>query len=91
MNVRNLEKIQDKWLLFQRFATSIVDLKYPLSRPGSVKFSILNFKIKTVSKLILTARKKIEKRKKANKNKMVNSICPIFRADIIRLQRRLKK
>ena len=23
-NVRNLEKIQDKWLLFQRFVTSIV-------------------------------------------------------------------
>ena len=26
MNVRNLEKIQDKWLLFQRFVMSIVDL-----------------------------------------------------------------
>ena len=26
VNVRNLEKIQDKWLLFQRFVTSIVDL-----------------------------------------------------------------
>ena len=24
VNVRNLEKIQDKWLLFQRFVTSIV-------------------------------------------------------------------
>ena len=24
MNVRNSEKIQDKWLLFQRFVTSIV-------------------------------------------------------------------
>ena len=24
MNERNLEKIQDKWLLFQRFVTSIV-------------------------------------------------------------------
>ena len=27
MNVRNLEKIQDKWLLFQRFATSIVGVQ----------------------------------------------------------------
>ena len=26
MNVRNLEKIQDKWLLFQQFVMSIVDL-----------------------------------------------------------------
>ena len=26
VNVRNLEKIQDKWLLFQRFVTSIVGL-----------------------------------------------------------------
>ena len=26
MNVRNSEKIQDKWLLFQRFVTSIVDV-----------------------------------------------------------------
>ena len=25
VNVRNLEKIQDKWLLFQRFVTSIVE------------------------------------------------------------------
>ena len=24
VNVRNLEKVQDKWLLFQRFVTSIV-------------------------------------------------------------------
>ena len=26
VSVRNLEKIQDKWLLFQRFVTSIVAL-----------------------------------------------------------------
>ena len=28
VNVRNLEKIQDKWLLFQRFVTSIVVVDY---------------------------------------------------------------
>ena len=27
VNVRNLEKIQGKWLLFQRFVTSIVAIK----------------------------------------------------------------
>ena len=27
VNVRNLEKIQDKWLLFQRFVTSIVAVR----------------------------------------------------------------
>ena len=27
MNVRNLEKIRDKWLLFQRFVTSIVGVQ----------------------------------------------------------------
>ena len=32
VNVRNLEKIQDKWLLFQRFVTSIVgtSINFPL-------------------------------------------------------------
>ena len=28
VNVRNLEKIQNKWLLFQRFVTSIVGYLY---------------------------------------------------------------
>ena len=27
VNVRNLQKIQDKWLLFQRFVTSIVAMQ----------------------------------------------------------------
>ena len=31
MNVRNLEKIQDKWLLFQRFVTSIEGVAQNLS------------------------------------------------------------
>ena len=30
VNVRNLEKIQDKWLLFQRFVTSIVVVGQPI-------------------------------------------------------------
>ena len=32
MNVRNLEKIQDKWLLFQRFLASVVgtSINFPL-------------------------------------------------------------
>ena len=37
VNVRNLEKIQDKWLLFQRFVTSIVvPLVRRLSRSDKV-------------------------------------------------------
>ena len=36
MNVRNLEKIQDKWLLFQRFVTSIVVVDYHKNYVGLV-------------------------------------------------------
>ena len=31
VNVRNLDKIQDKWLLFQRFVTSVVALEFHLT------------------------------------------------------------
>ena len=52
------------------------------SGPGSIKFAVPNFKIKTVrtdSYGRKSNRKVIEKINKENKNKMVNYICPIFR------------
>ena len=38
VNVRNLKKIQDKWLLFQRFVTSIVGEPNSLPREPGIVF-----------------------------------------------------
>ena len=46
VNVRNLEKIQDKWLLFQRFVTSIVACRLANG------LHILRFKIRNLTSLI---------------------------------------
>ena len=40
VNVRNLDRIQDKWLLFQRFVTSIVGSKVKFNPLFNPKFEL---------------------------------------------------